>query len=261
MGTRVLHPDSLSPGEGYACSFNSWSGRSTEIPWDLFTCSKVQRDPVPRGCLKEVRVPWEHLPCQPVLTPLHQWAGLGLLQAGAAGGLLRTTWTHWGASLGTTVLEERTRKGRVSVTDADHPRLGSPWGSRRPTEPSPPDTRPFTHSLRQRYVRCQQAGVLAATGGDTRLCDRNLRWTLLRNPQRHLNVKHLFKTSPGAEELPRKGSTSPAPPTFLPSPTFPLLPGITRIPGASPFDIGPQPQPQSQPRSSSLLPSSLPSCS
>lgn len=90
-----------------------------------------------------------------------------------------------------------------------------------------------------------------------RLCDRNLRWRLPRNPQRHLNVKHRFKTSPGAEELPRKGSTSPASPTFLPSPTFPLLPGITRIPGASPFDIGPQPQP----RRFSLLPSSLPSCS
>lgn len=64
---------------------------------------------------------------------------------GSSRGLLRTTWTHCGASLGTTVLEERTRKGRVSVTDAGHLRLGSPWGSRPPTEPSPPHT--SVHSL------------------------------------------------------------------------------------------------------------------
>ena len=151
-----LGPDSLSPGEGYPGGFNSWSGRSTEIPWDLFTCSKVQRDPVPRGCLKEVRVPWEHLPCRPVLPTLHQWAGLGLLQAEAARGLLRTRWTYWGASLGTTVLEERTRRGRVSVTDADHLRLGSPWGSRPPT--ALPSRHVSIHSLTQAMVFEMPAG-------------------------------------------------------------------------------------------------------
>ena len=31
---------------------------------ELVTCSRVKRGLVPRGCLKEVRVTWEHLPCK-----------------------------------------------------------------------------------------------------------------------------------------------------------------------------------------------------
>ena len=43
-------------------------------------------------------------------------------------------WRSWNTPWGTPGLEERTREGRrISMTDADHPRLGSRWGSRPQT--------------------------------------------------------------------------------------------------------------------------------
>lgn len=87
MGTRVQGHCSLwtlaAPALGRVIHEASAPGpeRAQRYPRELVTCSRVQRGPVPRGCLKEEQVTWQHLSCQSaLLITLYLWARLCLLQ-------------------------------------------------------------------------------------------------------------------------------------------------------------------------------------
>lgn len=68
MGTRVQGRCSLwtlaAPALGRVIHEASAPGpeRAQRYRRELVSCSRVQRGPVPRGCLKEARITWEHLP-------------------------------------------------------------------------------------------------------------------------------------------------------------------------------------------------------